>query len=93
MNVAQFLQTLQSSNQVDVVNDTYPELSGRRDVVKVQTNGFALRLPESHPRYTLDHQGSWTYLNRENGSRKMVGDTLVVHDFHGYHAEFTAVAK
>lgn len=92
MNVTQFLRNLRFSDEVDVVNDTYPELSGRRDVVKVQTNGFALRLPESHPRYSPDHTGSWTYLNQEDGSRKMVGNTLVVSDFRGYHAEFTAVA-
>lgn len=95
MSIKQFLAALRTTDTVDVVNFTYPELSGRRDVVKVQTNGFALRLPESHARYTPDHEGSWTYLDAEGFTRSVVtsqiGTTLVVQGG-DYRAEFT-IAK
>lgn len=91
MSIRNFLQALRSAEAVDVVNHTFPELSGRRAVVKVQTNGFALRLPESHPRYTPDHGGSWTYFG-QGYDMSVVGSTLVVKS-EGYHAEFTVVAS
>jgi len=88
MNIKQFLQNLGRADYVDVVNFTYPELSGRREVVRVQTNGFCLILPETHPRYAVS-TGSWTYLDSISGHRKMNDETLIVTDDGGYRAEFT----
>ena len=49
---------------VRVVNHRFPELSGDRTLVNLRSRGFALRLPESHPRYTPEHEGSWTHLDQ-----------------------------
>jgi hypothetical protein len=92
MNMKQFLQNLGSADYVDVINSSYPELSGRRGIVRVQTNGFCLLLPETHPRFTYSH-GSWTYLDSISGHRKMSDETLIVTDEGGYRAEFTAVPR
>lgn len=43
---------------VQVTNHRYPELSGERTVIKVQTKRWFLTLPESHPRHG-EVEGSW----------------------------------
>ena len=51
MSKAAFKRALKGATHVRVTNERYPELSGVREVVKVQTNAVSLRLPEDHPRY------------------------------------------
>jgi hypothetical protein len=63
MSKAAFHRALKSATHVQVTNERYPELSGVREVVKVQTNAVSLRLPVGHPRYDEVTGGSWTYFD------------------------------
>lgn len=63
MSKAAFYRALKGATHVQVTNERYPELSGVREVVKVQTNALSLRLPIEHPRYDEVKDGSWTYFD------------------------------
>lgn len=71
---AAFHRALKGATHVKVTNERYPELSGVREVVKVQTNAVALRLPVGHPRYDEVADGSWTYFDTADRTE---GDTYV----------------
>lgn len=86
---AAFQRALKGATHVHVVNERYPELSGVRELVKVQTNAMASRLPVDHPRYDEVLDGSWTYYTPKG---YMDGDTYVHVDQDGVViARFTVV--
>lgn len=72
MSKAAFHRALKGATHVHVTNERYPELSGLRELVKVQTNAMASRLPVDHPRYDEVKDGSWTYFDK---SGYMAGET------------------
>lgn len=61
MSKTAWKQALKSAKWVKVTNCRYPDLSGIREVVKVQSNALSLKLPVDHPRYDKVPDGSWTY--------------------------------
>lgn len=58
-SIAEFKRALKPGMVLTVENYVYPELSGEREVVHVQTGQFSMRLPKSHPRYKDTPSGSW----------------------------------
>jgi hypothetical protein len=56
---ADFKRAMTVGTEVDTVNHVYPELSGRRRVLRTQTARFCMSLPESHPRFAATPGGSW----------------------------------
>lgn len=77
MSKASFKRALATATHVHVENRKYPELTGVREVVKVQSNAMALLLPVGHPRYDEVANGSWTYFDTADTAD---GDTYVHND-------------
>ncbi len=57
-SVADFRRAATVGAVFDVTNHVYPELSGRRRVVKAQSKNLCLTFPENHPRFA-PNDGSW----------------------------------
>lgn len=59
MTIAELKRQLPPGTVLDVTMHRYPELTGRRTVVKANTVGVYLTLPDGHPRQAATPGGSF----------------------------------
>lgn len=59
-SMAEFKRSLYVGQMLTFENFRFPDLSGEREVLRVQTQQLATRLPVGHPRYDeIKDRGSW----------------------------------